>query len=88
MRFEGAVIKEQGQTFGLVVVRPNVLNGPSEVQEMRRFGASAFGPMPIVLVALNSQGVPTYYGRRDIVQFLSNVPMEAIPWQQYTINAA
>jgi hypothetical protein len=34
----------------------------------------------------DSRGTPTYYGRHDIVRFLASVPMEAIPWRQYTVN--
>lgn len=36
--------------------------------------------------ASGSRGIPTYSGRRDIVKFLSNVPMYAIPWREYTLN--
>ena len=32
-------------------------------------------------------GIPTYQGRPDIVRFLSNVFIEQIPWQQYTLSA-
>jgi hypothetical protein len=33
-------------------------------------------------------GVPTYQGRPDIIQFLSNIFVEQIPWQRYTLPAA
>ena len=86
MKFQGALIKEQGVTFGIVIVKPHVLNIPSEADSMRALGTRAFGPVPIVLMAQNSRGIPTYSGRRDIVKFLSNVPMYAIPWHEYTLN--
>jgi hypothetical protein len=50
--------------------------------------AQAFGPIPIVLMAQDGRGVPTYQGRPDIVRFLSNVFVEQIPWQRYTLSAA
>jgi len=34
----------------------------------------------------DSSGVPTYYGRKDIVAFLANIDMGRIPWQTYTYN--
>jgi len=86
MKFQGALVKEQGVTFGIVIVKPHVLNTPSEADSMRAFGSRAFGPVPIILMAQNSRGVPTYLGRRDIVKFLSRVPMQAIPWREYTLS--
>jgi hypothetical protein len=54
----------------------------------RTIGAFApvFGSIPVVLMAQDSRGVPTYYGRRDIARFLAGVPMSAIPWKEYTLN--
>ena len=86
MQFEGAVIKEQGQTFGVLIVKPNVLSSTSDQAAMRQLGTRAFGSMPIVLMAQDSRGVPTYQGRPDIVQFLANVFIEQIPWKRYSLN--
>ena len=86
MTFEGSVVTEQGVTFAIVVVKESVINHSHDANEaiasFRRF----FGSKPIVLMAQNYQGRPTYYGRRDIVNFLANVRMEAIPWKRYTIS--
>jgi hypothetical protein len=35
-------------------------------------------------MAQDSRGVPTYQGRRDIVQFLSKIAFQRIPWKKYT----
>jgi hypothetical protein len=88
MQFEGAKVTEQGVTFGIVIVRPHVLNNSREQTGARALGTQAFGPIPIVLMAQDGQGLPTYQGRPDIVQFLSNVFVEQIPWQRYTLSAA
>jgi hypothetical protein len=45
----------------------------------------AFG-VPVVLMAQDGLGRPTFYGRQDIARFLSGVPLNAIPWREYTIN--
>jgi len=86
MRFQGALITEQNVTFGIVIVKPYVLNNPAQVDSMRTLGMRAFGPVPIVLMAQNHKGTPTYYGRKDIVNFLAKVPIHAIPWREYTLN--
>jgi hypothetical protein len=87
MQFEGAKIAEQGVTFGIVIVKPGVLHNLQEQAGVRALGIQAFGPIPIVLMAQDSQGAPTYQGRPDIVGFLSNLFVEQIPWQRYTLSA-
>ena len=86
MRFQGALVKEQGVTFGIVIVKPHVLHDASAADDMRRFGTRAFGPVPVILMAQNARGIPTYSGRRDIVNFLSRVPLQAIPWREYSLS--
>lgn len=87
MRFEGALVKEQGVTFGVVVVKSHVLNSPDERQNMIRFGQAAWGAVPIVLMSQDIRGTPTYWGRRDIVDFLANIDYSRIPWREWTIAA-
>ncbi|MGA3287421.1 MAG: hypothetical protein ABSD46_08340 [Bacteroidota bacterium] len=86
MRFQGSVIKEQGVTFAVVVVKKNVLDNHSEADRMIRAFYQVFPGVPIVLMAQNYSGVPSYYGRSDIVRFLANIPMESIPWKEYSVN--
>jgi hypothetical protein len=86
MRFQGAVLREQGQTFAIVVVQRHVLdNRVTAVDAIASF-APVFPGMPVVLMAQDGSGRPTYYGRQDISRFLAGVPMRAIPWREYTIN--
>jgi len=85
MRVQGAVIREQGQTFALVVVKPHIVQNHSQAAGAIRSFAPVFG-VPIVLVAQDIRGRPTYYGRPDIARFLASVPMNSIPWREYTIN--
>jgi len=88
MQFDGAKLTEQGVTFGIVIVKPHVLHSSQEQIGARTLGTQAFGPIPIILMAQDGRGVPTYQGRRDIVRFLSNVFIEQIPWQHYTLSEA
>lgn len=85
MRVQGAVIREQGQTFAIVVVKPHVVQcRTSAAQAIEEF-TPVFG-VPVVLMAQNGRGRPTYFGRQDIARFMSKVPLRAIPWREYTIN--
>jgi hypothetical protein len=86
MRFQGAVIREQGVTFAIVVVRKHVIDNRHEADGAIGSFQPVFPGLPIVLMAQDSRGCPTYYGRRDISQFLSRVPIRAIPWKEYTLQ--
>lgn len=84
MRFQGAVIREQGVTFAIVVVKKTVIDFTSKTQEAMQAFSGIFQGLPVVLVAQDSKGVPTWFGRKDIVRFLANVPLYAIPWKKFT----
>ena len=77
--FQGAVIREQGVTFAVVIVKKHVISSRS-----RRAGPSppsspVFPGLPVVLMAQDYRGTPTYYGRQDIARFLAGVPLECDP---------
>jgi len=86
MQFEGAVIKEQGITFAVVVVKAAVLNNAQRAKEALRGFGPVFPGLPVVLMAQDGRGRPTYYGRNDLSRFLSRVPLSAIPWKRYSCN--
>lgn len=86
MKFQGAVIKEQGVTFAVVVVKKNILDFQRQSEEAIASFMPVFPGIPVVLMAQDSRGVPSYRGRRDIVNFLANVHISQIPWSEYTVN--
>jgi hypothetical protein len=86
MTIEGAVIREQGVEFAIVVVKQHVLDNRLEANDAIAAFRPVFGGLPIVLMAQDMRGRPTYYGRPDIARFLANVPVSRIPWHRYTVN--
>ena len=84
MRFEGALIREQGVDFAVLVVKRSVLNSAGRAGETIGQFQLHFG-RPVVLMAQDTGGIPAYSGRRDLVRFLANVPLGAIPWRRFTI---
>lgn len=86
MRIQGAVIREQGITFAVVVVKKSVIDNSFDARKAIGAFSSAFPGMPVVLMAQDSRGQATYYGRDDIARFLANVPLSAIPWREYTLH--
>ncbi|PYE30286.1 hypothetical protein DFP83_1198 [Idiomarina fontislapidosi] len=86
MKFQGAVIKEQGVTFAIVVVKKHILDSPHESEEAISTFMPLFPGMPVVLMAQGFRGIPEYRGRADIVNFLANLHPSQIPWQEYTYS--
>lgn len=86
MGFQGAVIKEQGVTFAIVIVRKSDVDNRSEANRAIASFQRVFPGIPVVLMAQDATGTPNYYGRKDIVRFLAKVPLSAIPWKQYTLS--
>ncbi|MBN8647954.1 MAG: hypothetical protein J0L55_08370 [Caulobacterales bacterium] len=41
--------------------------------------------LSIVLMSQDWKGVPTYYGRTDIVDFMVQVPLDAISWKKFIL---
>ena len=85
MRIQGAVIIEQGVTFAIVVVNQSVTNYTSRIIRTRQQLQYYFPRMPIILMSQDNQGNPHYYGRKDIVEFLTTVRLDQIPWKTYNI---
>ena len=86
MRIQGAVIREQGVTFAIAVVKQQVVSNRFEADSTLQSLQQVFQGMPIVLMAQDVRGRPTWYGRKDIARFMSNVPLSSIPWREYTIH--
>ena len=86
MRFQGAIIREQGQTFAVVVVQRHIIDNKAIAADTLTGFAPVFPGLPVVLMSQDSSGRPTYYGRQDISRFMASVPIRAIPWREYTLN--
>ena len=86
IKLQGAVIKEQGVTFAITVVKRHILNSQAPCQQAVSSFRPLFSGMPIVLMGEDSRGTPTYWGRKDIVNFLSNIHPSQIPWKEYTFS--
>ncbi len=87
MDIDGAIIEEQGVTFGIIVVKKHVLATDSSAREARdRFQAqlAEFAGIPLILAAQDSRGVFEYWGKPDVVDFLASISASRIPWRTYT----
>jgi hypothetical protein len=82
-----AFVREHHVDFAVVLVKPFVMTRPQAVRdEMVAVYTRELG-CPTVLVAQDADGAPTYYGRDDLLHFLSEVLVEQLPWTEFTLAA-
>ena len=79
-------IKEQEVIFFVVVVKPTVIKSKVESDNLIDFLSPAFENRPIVLMGYDPRQTTTYYGRKDIVEFLANVDQSTIPFTKYQLT--
>lgn len=88
MRIHGAVIRERGVTFAIIIVKPYVIDMRSRAEETICTFQDVFPNMSIILMSQNHRGIPRYYGRYDIVNMLKSIPVQCIPWKEYYVRIA
>jgi hypothetical protein len=79
-----AAISMAGAKFLVVLVGLTTASGPGEADLLiadlqRRFG------VPIVLMGQEEDGTPVYYGNEDLKELLAAVPVDRMPWKEYTL---
>ena len=84
MQFNAAVIKDGRTNFAVVIVKPGVLRSPQEAVRAQVAFAPAFRGMPVVLMAQDDQGVPSFHGRQDLVGFLRDINLDYVSWRVYS----
>lgn len=85
MQFEGAVIREQGVKFAIVVVKQHIVQNRSAGKTTIRSFQPVFPGLPVVLMGQDCRGHVSYIGRPDIVKFLSRISIRRIPWKRFSI---
>jgi hypothetical protein len=80
MQGEVAVIREQGQTFAVLAVKPHVVQDPAEREAMVTSARRWFG----VRTALLAEDGRTW-GPNDIVRWLQNIHVSQLPWRKFSI---
>jgi len=84
MKIKGAIVKEQGVKFAIVNVQRSILQSRQEQKKICQKFDPLFGGIPVVFMSQDSKGIATYVGRKDIVDFLSNVDSRRINWREFT----
>ncbi|MGL4524436.1 MAG: hypothetical protein ACRCVN_02790 [Spirochaetia bacterium] len=86
---EAALIDEGGVQFAVVIIKRDILlKATYQQREMLRTQLGNIFPsgIEIILTARDFHGVPTYHGRKDIVNFLAEKDYKRLAYNVYKIN--
>jgi hypothetical protein len=84
MQFNATVIKDGRMNFAVVIVKPSVLRSTQEAIRAQVAFAPAFHGLPVVLMAQDDKGVPSFHGRQDLVGFLRDINLDHVGWKVYS----
>lgn len=83
-----ALVREQSVNFAVVMVTEQSLRQPDSSKNRLASSMSTLFPgTHVVLCAQDRAGTPTYWGRTDIVRFLSGLHISQLPWRKYRTAA-
>jgi hypothetical protein len=83
---QAAAVSLQGERFLVVVTSRSLVTSPGEADMAIDDLQQQFGGVPVVLMAQRDDGLPSYYGARRLVDLLSDVPLERMPWKEYPLG--
>ena len=86
MKVQAAAVSIQGVDFVVVLVGMDLVKDPAEANLVIDSLAPRFGGVPVLLMAQNDEGSPTYYGDQDLVRALAGVPIDKMPWKEYPVG--
>lgn len=81
MQMTAAVVKEQGVTFAVVLVKDHVVLSPSTSQQMLQAAASHLGCHLVVLMGEHNHRLQG--NRKDVVDFVANLHPSQLPWRKW-----
>lgn len=86
VKVQAAAIALRGHQFVVVVSQMKLVASPGEadmaIDDLRPY----FGGVPVVLLAQQDDGSPSYYGDSQLVELLAGIPIDKMPWKEYAVG--
>jgi len=83
-KLTGAVIREQGVTFAVALVKNHVVNSQQESSKVIGSVSNLLGCPLVVLIGESNNKLRG--NRTDLVNFVSSISLSRIPWKEYTFS--
>jgi hypothetical protein len=80
-----AAISMAEMKFVVVLVDLTTASGPGEADLVVADMQSRFG-VPVVLMGQEEDGTPVFYGSEDLKDRVAAVPVNRLPWKEYSLN--
>lgn len=85
MKVQAAAISVEGVDFAIALVAMDLVNNPGEADMAMQSMQPNLGGVPVVLMAQKDDGTPVYYGDENLVRSLAYVPVDRMPWKEYSV---
>jgi len=85
MDIQAAAISVQGNNFVIVLVGMDMVSNPGEADMAIDTLQPKFGNAPVILMAQRDDATPVYYGDQELVSMLGDIPVDEMPWKQYSV---
>jgi hypothetical protein len=85
MKIQAAAISLQGVNFAIALVNMDLLKSHGEADMAIERISPGFAGVPVVLMAQKEDGSPVYYGDEDLVRSLADIPIDKMPWKEYSV---
>ena len=85
MKIQAAAISLQEVNFAIAVVDMDLLNTHGEADMAIERISPSFAGVPVVLMAQKEDGSPVYYCDEELVRSLADVPIDKMPWKEYSV---
>ncbi len=86
IKVQAAAISLQGCQFVVVLVPMTLITSPGEADMAVDDLQPYFEGVPVVLMAQNEDGSPSYYGDSQLLGMLAGIPIERMPWKEYRVG--
>lgn len=82
---QAAAISMHEHQFVVVLVELELIRNPGEADMAIADLRPRFGDVDLVLMGQHEDGTPQYHGDATLLQMLSQVPVDRMPWKSYPI---
>lgn len=85
MDVQAAAITVQGNNLVIVLVGMDMVKNSGEADMAIDTLQPKFGNAPVILMAQREDTSPVYYGDQTLVSILGDIPVDEMPWKEYSI---
>lgn len=87
MKFQGAVVTEKDTTFAIATVQMHVMGDKEKMRRIMELVKPVFpAEVPVILMSINPRGIPLFFGQQEIVNYLTQMSVESIPWKWFEVE--